>query len=122
MMMMMMMMPSLFSVFLLWDATKRVVHCQRASSPKYDPARVHTDSYCYSYSYYSQQQQHSHNDVLGVELQTAQMSLHVTRALGLHPHGSVPRGTPVDSLGVGRSNHPDLELAIEELHFRVDWA
>ena len=50
------------------------------------------------------------------------MSLYVTRALGLHPHGSVPRGTPVDSLGVGRSNHPDLELAIEELHFRVDWA
>ena len=48
------------------------------------------------------------------------MFIHLTRTLGLHPNGAVSRGTPVDRLRVGRSNHSHLELAIQELHLGVD--
>ena len=39
---------------------------------------------------------------------------------GLHPHGAVPPGVPVDRLRVRRPDHSDLELAVPQLHQRPD--
>jgi hypothetical protein len=55
-----------------------------------------------------------------MELQAAEMPVHIARALGLHPNNCISSQVPVDPQCVGRSNYSNLELAESAVHLHFD--
>ena len=54
-----------------------------------------------------------------MELQAAAVPIHAVGPPGLHSHGPVPLGIPLDCVGLRRPDHPHLELAEPHLHKRA---
>lgn len=60
--------------------------------------------------------------VVVLELQKASLHLYIARSFGLCANNIFPSRISMDSECIRRSNDPNLELAIADVHFRIDWS